>query len=53
MPWVGVEFNAPHNIIKVILEVVFTVNLLTDTDKQTVQENTDTQTQYHLIPIKK
>jgi len=28
------------------LEVVFTVNLLTDTDKQTVQENTDTQTQY-------
>ena len=46
MSWVGVEFNAPHNIIKVILEVVFTVNLLTDTDKQTVQENTDAQTQY-------
>ena len=51
MPWVGVEFNAPHNKIKVILEVVFTVNLLTDTDKQTVQENTDTQTTLVQSPL--
>ena len=43
---VGVEFNAPLDTIHVVSEAVFTANHLTDTDKQTVQENTDKQTQY-------
>ena len=38
---VGVEFNAPLDTIEVISEAVFTANHLTDTDKLTVQENTD------------
>ena len=41
---VGVEFNASLDTIQVISEAVFTANHLTDTDKQTVQENTDKQT---------
>ena len=44
---VGVEFNAPLDTIHVVSEAVFTANHLTDTDKQTVLENTDKQTQYN------
>jgi len=40
---VGVEFNAAHNTIWVMLEAVFTANYLTDTDRQKVQENTQTK----------
>ena len=45
---VEVEFNAPLDTILVISEAVFTASHLTDTDKQiiTVEENTDKQTQY-------
>jgi len=43
---VGVEFNAPLDTVQVISEAVFTAKHLTGTDKQTVQENTDKQTQY-------
>jgi len=40
---VRAEFNIPPDTIYAILEAVFTAYHLTDTDKQTVQDKTQTK----------